>query len=69
VQHHTCPLLTLSREKEHFVTASAVDPFGKILGIVTNVHYLDILKQKKQHVSHGNERGKQPGNGQSGMIP
>lgn len=29
-----------------FVTASVVDPFGNILGIMTNAHYLDILGQK-----------------------
>jgi predicted enzyme related to lactoylglutathione lyase len=27
-----------------FVTASVVDPFGNILGIMTNPHYLEILK-------------------------
>ena len=26
-----------------FVTASVVDPFGNILGVMTNRHYLDIL--------------------------
>lgn len=31
---------------EGFVTASVVDPFGNILGIMRNPHYLDILKQK-----------------------
>ena len=29
-----------------FITASVVDPFGNILGIMTNPHYLEILKQK-----------------------
>lgn len=29
-----------------FVTASVVDPFGNILGIMTNPHYLEILDQK-----------------------
>ena len=28
---------------EGFVTASVVDPFGNILGIMYNPHYLDIL--------------------------
>ncbi|MCW6007115.1 VOC family protein [Micromonospora sp. CPCC 205371] len=27
-----------------FVTASVVDPFGNILGIMTNPHYLEILE-------------------------
>ncbi|WP_351222713.1 VOC family protein [Streptomyces sp. NPDC002133] len=33
--------------KEHgpgFVTASVVDPFGNILGIMYNAHYLEILR-------------------------
>ena len=29
-----------------FVTASVVDPFGNILGIMYNKHYLDMLAQK-----------------------
>ncbi|QRP49951.1 VOC family protein [Amycolatopsis sp. FDAARGOS 1241] len=32
------------RERGHgFVTASIVDPFGNILGIMTNPHYLEML--------------------------
>ncbi|WP_428659276.1 VOC family protein [Runella sp.] len=33
--------------KGSFVTASVVDPFGNILGIMTNVHYLETLHQKR----------------------
>ena len=33
--------------KGNFVTASVVDPFGNILGVMTNKHYLEILDQKK----------------------
>jgi predicted enzyme related to lactoylglutathione lyase len=40
------PITDHSQGKGTFVTASVVDPFGNILGIMTNVHYLDILKQK-----------------------
>jgi predicted enzyme related to lactoylglutathione lyase len=29
-----------------FVTASVVDPFGNILGIMYNQHYLDILRSR-----------------------
>lgn len=29
-----------------FVTASVTDPFGNILGVMTNHHYLDIFHQK-----------------------
>ncbi|MFF1462419.1 VOC family protein [Streptomyces sp. NPDC058330] len=28
-----------------FVTASVVDPFGNILGVMRNPHYLDVLRQ------------------------
>jgi predicted enzyme related to lactoylglutathione lyase len=37
-----------SQGKGTFVTASVADPFGNILGIMTNVHYLDILRQKNE---------------------
>lgn len=40
------PITDHSQGKGTFVTASVIDPFGNILGIMTNVHYLDILKQK-----------------------
>lgn len=40
------PITDHSQGKGTFVTASVVDPFGNILGIMTNVHYLDVLKQK-----------------------
>ena len=39
-------ILIRRQGKGTFVTASVTDPFGNILGIMTNVHYLDILKQK-----------------------
>src|SRR5437660_12616852 len=35
--------------REHgvgFVTASVVDPFGNILGLMFNQHYLDMVRQK-----------------------
>jgi predicted enzyme related to lactoylglutathione lyase len=31
---------------EGFVTASVIDPFGNILGLMYNKHYLDILADK-----------------------
>lgn len=40
------PITDHSGGKGTFVTASVVDPFGNILGIMTNVHYLEILKTK-----------------------
>lgn len=41
------PIIDRSGGKGDFVTASVVDPFGNILGIMTNRHYLDILENKK----------------------
>jgi predicted enzyme related to lactoylglutathione lyase len=40
------PITDHSQGKETFVTASVADPFGNILGIMKNVHYLDILGQQ-----------------------
>jgi predicted enzyme related to lactoylglutathione lyase len=36
------------RGESGFVTASVVDPFGNILGIMYNPHYLEILSAIKQ---------------------
>jgi predicted enzyme related to lactoylglutathione lyase len=33
---------------ENFITASVVDPFGNILGIMNNPHYLEILELTKR---------------------
>ncbi len=44
------PITDHSQGKGTFVTASVVDPFGNILGIMTNVHYLEILKQKSKEI-------------------
>ncbi len=41
------PITDHSGGTKRFVTASVVDPFGNILGIMTNVHYLDVLQQKQ----------------------
>jgi predicted enzyme related to lactoylglutathione lyase len=30
-----------------FITASVVDPFGNILGVMYNEHYLGVLKERK----------------------
>jgi predicted enzyme related to lactoylglutathione lyase len=38
------PITDHSGGKGTFVTASVIDPFGNILGIMTNVHYLETLK-------------------------
>jgi predicted enzyme related to lactoylglutathione lyase len=40
------PITDHSGGKGNFVTASVVDPFGNILGIMINKHFLEILNQK-----------------------
>jgi predicted enzyme related to lactoylglutathione lyase len=40
------PITDHSGGNGRFVTASVVDPFGNILGIMTNKHFLEILNQK-----------------------
>ncbi|MEU4338216.1 VOC family protein [Micromonospora lupini] len=32
---------------EGFVTAAVVDPFGNVLGVMTNPHYLDVLSAQR----------------------
>ncbi len=41
------PITDHSQGQGRFVTASVIDPFGNILGIMTNKHYLDILQKNK----------------------
>jgi predicted enzyme related to lactoylglutathione lyase len=38
----------LTNREAGFVTASVVDPFGNILGIMYNPHYLEILESRKK---------------------
>jgi len=40
------PITDRSGGKMAFVTASVIDPFGNVLGIMTNNHYLETLKKK-----------------------
>jgi predicted enzyme related to lactoylglutathione lyase len=40
------PLEALTERGPGFVTASVVDPFGNVLGIMHNRHYLDILASR-----------------------
>ena len=35
--------LPITPREEGFVTAAVVDPFGNVLGIMRNPHYLEIL--------------------------
>lgn len=37
----------LTKREAGFITASVVDPFGNILGLMYNPHYLDILAGRK----------------------
>ena len=36
------------RGEEGFVTASVVDPFGDVLGIMYNPHYLEVLASTRK---------------------
>ena len=38
----------LTKRGEGFVTASVLDPFGNILGLMYNPHYLEILASMKK---------------------
>ena len=38
--------ITPHGENGDYITASVVDPFGNILGIMSNPHYLDILAKR-----------------------
>lgn len=40
------PITDRSGGEMAFVTASVVDPFGNVLGIMTNKHFLEILDKK-----------------------
>ena len=40
----------LTKRGEGFITASVVDPFGNILGIMNNPHYLEILALTKPRI-------------------
>lgn len=37
------------RGENGFVTASVVDPFGNVLGIMSNPHYLQMLSRRAEH--------------------
>ncbi len=40
------PITDRSQGSGRFVTASVTDPFGNILGIMYNAHYMEIVDQK-----------------------
>jgi predicted enzyme related to lactoylglutathione lyase len=41
------PITDHSGGSGRFVTASVIDPFGNVVGIMTNAHYLEILDPQK----------------------
>lgn len=38
----------LTHRGEGFITASVVDPFGNVLGIMYNAHYLSVLNENRR---------------------
>lgn len=40
------PLEGITARGDGFVTASVVDPFGNVIGIMTNPHYLSVLAER-----------------------
>lgn len=38
----------MTERQDGFITASVVDPFGNVLGIMHNPHYLQILESLKK---------------------
>ena len=40
--------LPITPREEGFVTAAVVDPFGNVLGVMYNPHYLEMLASTKQ---------------------
>jgi hypothetical protein len=38
----------LTNREAGFITASVVDPFGNILGLMYNPHYLEVLDSMKR---------------------
>jgi predicted enzyme related to lactoylglutathione lyase len=42
----------ITKHGEGFITASVIDPFGNILGIMYNVHYLDVWASGQNQMEH-----------------
>ncbi|GAA1807097.1 VOC family protein [Agromyces neolithicus] len=40
-------LLPITEHGPGFITASVIDPFGNVLGVMTNVHYLEMLGEER----------------------
>lgn len=41
------PFIPVTEHGPGFVTASVIDPFGNVLGVMTNVHYLEMLGEER----------------------
>jgi hypothetical protein len=37
----------ITPREEGFITASVLDPFGNVLGVMYNPHYIDVLSEAK----------------------
>ena len=37
-----------TNREEGFITAAVIDPFGNILGIMYNPHYLEVLRSSRK---------------------
>lgn len=46
LEHGATPHIPVTEQGPGFVTASVVDPFGNILGVMFNQHYLDVLAER-----------------------
>jgi predicted enzyme related to lactoylglutathione lyase len=43
IEHGATEYEPITKRTETFVTAAVVDPFGNVLGIMSNPHYLEVL--------------------------
>lgn len=48
LEHGATPHLPLTEQGPGFVTASVYDPFGNVVGVMFNQHYLDVLEEKPE---------------------
>jgi uncharacterized glyoxalase superfamily protein PhnB len=46
LEHGATPHIPVTEQGPGFVTASVVDPFGNVLGVMFNQHYLDVLAER-----------------------
>lgn len=46
LEHGATPHIPVTEQGPGFVTASVHDPFGNVLGVMFNQHYLDVLAER-----------------------